>query len=349
MNYALIYRFSTCFYTVLLLSIVSCSAKPPLSQSPPTPSPSVSPSKAAIPTALKTQKSSSKVVLPGIDPLEVEGNLVISGSNTVYPITTAMYQQFIADGYANEIEIDNTSSGEGFQRFCKDGKADIVVASRAIKESEVQACNAISRQPVAFRIGTDAIVVVVHPDNYFLNRTTVSELARIFTAEKWSDVQPRWSREAIQHYMPDEKSGTLDFFVEKVLKSETNVLRTAPSTRINWDIDELAQNISTDSNGIGFFNYAYYQKYSNSLKALSIDGINPNSSTIKNNTYPLTRPLFLYSDAQLMQKKPQVAAFINYFLNHVDEEITKVGYFQAESDELDKAKSNYLRAMRNER
>jgi len=48
-------------------------------------------------------------------------------------------------------------------------------------------------------------------------------------------------------------------------------------------------------------------------------------------TYPLSRPLFLYSDAGIMREKPQVAAFIAFYLQRVNDEILDVGYFPAPS------------------
>ena len=56
-----------------------------------------------------------------------------------------------------------------------------------------------------------------------------------------------------------------------------------------------------------------------------------------NNSYPLARPLFMYSDASIMQEKPQVAAYINFFLTYVNEEIVDVGYFPRQRGRLAEA------------
>jgi len=60
----------------------------------------------------------------------------------------------------------------------------------------------------------------------------------------------------------------------------------------------------------------------------------------------LARPLFIYSDAAIMQAKPQVAAFINFFLSFVDEEILAVGYFPASQEALDVSMQSWLDAMK---
>jgi phosphate transport system substrate-binding protein len=61
--------------------------------------------------------------------------------------------------------------------------------------------------------------------------------------------------------------------------------------------------------------------------------------------YVLARPLFIYSDAGILQAKPQVAAFINFYLSNVNEVITEVGYFPASQAALDAAKQAWLDAV----
>ena len=61
---------------------------------------------------------------------------------------------------------------------------------------------------------------------------------------------------------------------------------------------------------------------------------------------PLSRPLFIYSDAKIMKEKPQVAAFINFYLTRVDDVIQDVGYFPASSDALAEAEQTWLKAVK---
>jgi ABC-type phosphate transport system substrate-binding protein len=75
-----------------------------------------------------------------------------------------------------------------------------------------------------------------------------------------------------------------------------------------------------------------------------VDGIAPTAETAESNEYPLSRPLFIYSDAGVMQAKPQVADYINFFLTNVNEVILDVGYFPASGDALDQAKQAWLDA-----
>jgi ABC-type phosphate transport system substrate-binding protein len=59
----------------------------------------------------------------------------------------------------------------------------------------------------------------------------------------------------------------------------------------------------------------------------------------------LARPIFIYSDATIMTEKPQVAAFVNFYLTFVNEEVIGVGYFPAPADAITTAKNNWLAAV----
>jgi phosphate transport system substrate-binding protein len=81
------------------------------------------------------------------------------------------------------------------------------------------------------------------------------------------------------------------------------------------------------------------------LKVLSIEGVEPTLASVDSNEYPLARPLFMYSDAGIMQAKPQMAAFLNFVLTYVNEEIEDVGYFPASDAALDQARQAWLDAV----
>jgi phosphate transport system substrate-binding protein len=120
---------------------------------------------------------------------------------------------------------------------------------------------------------------------------------------------------------------------------------TAANTQLSEDDNVLVQGVEGSPYAIGYFGFAYFNENQGALKAVSINGIAPNEKTAESGEYPLARPLFIYSDTKIMQEKPQVAAFINYFLTFVNAEIRKVGYFPASNDAIDAAKSAWLLAM----
>ena len=280
-------------------------------------------------------------------PDAVDGDITVAGSSTVFPLAERMIERFGEEGFGGNATYDSIGSGAGFERFCVAGESDVAGASRAIKDSEVESCKAIGRTPIEFRVGTDALSVVVSKDNTFVTDVTSEELALIFgTATNWSDVRPEWPNEPIKRFIPGTDSGTFDYFVEHVFKNDDSIILAASNTQLSEDDNVLVQGIEGSPYSIGFFGYAYYAENADKLNVLSVDGIEPTQETVDSNEYPLSRPLFLYSDATIMQDKPQVAAFIYFFLTNVNDEIGDVGYFPANDTVLSDAMSAWETATK---
>ena len=285
-----------------------------------------------------------ELTLPMVDPLAVSGEIVVAGSSTVFPLAERMLERWQAEG-GPAGTYDSIGSGAGFERFCVAGESDISGASRPIKDSEVESCQAIGREPIEFRIGTDALAVTVSAENDFATDLSLEQLALVFsTAETWADVDPSWPAEPIQRFIPGTDSGTFDYFVEEVFDEDEGPILAADNTQLSEDDNVLVQGITGSPYAIGFFGYAYYQENADSLHILNIEGVEANSANVDNGTYPLARPLYMYSDATIMAEKAQVAAFLNFVLTYVNEEVVDVGYFPASSEALDIAKSGWLSA-----
>lgn len=343
---------------VLLAVVVGCAtptSTPAPAQSQPTAPPTQSqPTTApapAQPTVAPAQPTTAPAVnalgLPEVNPVEVKGDIVSAGSSTVYPLSEAIAEMFQDEGYAGNITIDSIGSGAGFERFCKTGDTDISNASRPIKESEVASCQAIGREPIAFRMGTDALAVVVSKENTFLTDVTLEELGSIFSsaAAKWSDVNPSWPNEDIRRFSPGTDSGTFDFFVEVVLKNDKAQLLNAANLQLSEDDNVLVQGVEGSPYAIGYFGYAYLHENQGRLKAVAIEGVEPGAAAVEAGTYKLARPLFIYSDAKIMQSKPQVASFIAFYLSHVNDVIGRVGYFPASDEALNATAKAWLEAV----
>jgi|SRR5690349_8160867 len=303
-----------------------------------------------------TAQESAATEVPAEDPLTmyapdaVSGDIIAAGSSTVFPLAERMKQRFEEEGFSGNITIDSIGSGAGLERFCKTGETDIANSSRAIKDTEVESCAALSpaRTPIPFQVGIDAIAVVVSGENDFATDVTKEELAAIYsTATNWSDVRPEWPNEPILRFSPGTDSGTFDYFVEAImgpanldadgkadLAKGEEVLLNAGNIQFSEDDNVLVQGVEGSPYAIGYFGYAYFQENQGNLKALSIDSVAPSAETAESGEYSLARPLFIYSDAAILQEKPQVASFIWFFLNNVNNEITDVGYFPVSDAKL---------------
>lgn len=296
--------------------------------------------------SLKNEQPVGRVKLTAIEPLEIYDDLFIAGSSSVHPLIQALYNRFIEEGFSGVIEIESITSGAGFRLFCE-GTTDIASASRRIDGRFLEECKKRGLNPIPFRIGTSAVVIVVNSKNNFVNNVSLEELAQIFTSEKWSDVNPNWPDEDIIRFIPIAESGIVDFFGARILAEDFASLIGAPNTTEDEDQNLVARSVALEPYGVAFVSYAYYKANSRELNLVPIQGITANLETVNSERYPLTRPLFLYSDAKIMQEKPQVAAFLNFFLSNVNEEIPKVGYFPATVEALDEAEANWLEATDN--
>jgi phosphate transport system substrate-binding protein len=306
-------------------------------------------------------------VAPTADPMAmyypdaVTGDIVTAGSSTVFPLSERMAEVFKNEGFTGNVTIDSIGTGAGFERFCKAGETDISNASRKIKDSEKESCAALAtpRTPLEFRVGTDALAVTVSKDNTFLSDVTLEQLALIFsTAEKWSDVDPSWPAEPIQRYSPGTDSGTFDYFVEAVMAPANKnadgkadvalgeaAILGAQNIQFSEDDNVLVQGVEGSPYAIGYFGFAYYQENKDKLNTISLEGIAPTEVTAESGDYKLARPLFIYSDANIMNSKPQVAAFIKFYLENVNKEILDVGYFPASEEAIQAAYVTWVTAV----
>lgn len=283
--------------------------------------------------------------LPMVDPAAVTGDIVTAGSSTVFPLAEKIAERFREDGYAGNVTVDSIGSGAGIERFCDAAETDVANSSRAIKPEEIELCQANGRDPVELRIGTDALAVVVSAENDFVDNLSLEELAAVFsTATTWADVNPEWPAEPIQRFVPGTDSGTFDYFVEVVFDEDPAPL-VATDPQMSEDDNVLVTGVEGSPYAVGFFGYAYYEENASKLKVLSIDGVAPSSATVEDGSYtPLARPLFLYSTAEIMAEKPQVAAYLNYFLSNVNDVIVEVGYFPNSEDVMSEARDAWLAA-----
>ncbi|MCS6836568.1 MAG: phosphate ABC transporter substrate-binding protein PstS family protein [Anaerolineae bacterium] len=270
--------------------------------------------------------------LPEVDPLAVSDNIIAAGSSTVFPLTERMADLFKQDGFGGTITVDSIGTGAGFERFCVNAETDISNASRPIRASEVDACRANGIEPVGFFVAIDALAIAVSRENTFVDNLTKEQLADIFSgkAAKWSDVNPSWPAENIRLFSPGSDSGTYDYFVEAIFNRDAAPIQNAPGIQFSEDDNVLVAGVEGSPFAIGYFGYAYYQADIDRMRAIPINGVEPNEQTGASGEYPLARPLLIYTAPSILAAKPQVAAFVNYYLTNANEQLgadpNQIGY-----------------------
>jgi phosphate transport system substrate-binding protein len=259
----------------------------------------------------------------------------IDGSSTVYPLTdeVAKELQFEQGEAAPNITIDFSGTGGGFKKFCA-GETDINNASRPILKAEMEICKANGVEYIEIPVAFDALTVVVHPENDWANDITVAELKAMWepAAEgeviQWSQVRSDWPNQPLSLHGADVESGTYDYFTEAIV-GEAQASRSDYTAQSDDDL--IVRAVRQDPNSLGFFGYAYYNENRSQLKALAIDSgdgpITPSDETVQSGEYqPLTRPLFIYVNADALASNPDLQAFVEYYLLNARFLVEVVGY-----------------------
>jgi phosphate transport system substrate-binding protein len=254
---------------------------------------------------------------------QLSGTILIDGSSTVGPLTTAAAESYREQQPDVNIEVGVSGTGGGFERFCA-GETDISNASRSIdEEEEVPLCEDAGIEYTEFQVGVDALTVVVNAENDWIDCITTDQLTKIWepAAEKkvtnWNQVDPSFPDEKLVLAGPGTDSGTFDYFTDEI-NGEEGASRSdyTPSE----DDNVIVQAVAGDPGGLGYFGFTYYEENQDTLKALEVDGgdgcVAPSVDTARDGSYaPLSRPLFIYVKNESLAR-PEVRSFVEYFLTN---------------------------------
>ncbi len=254
-----------------------------------------------------------------------QAQIKADGSSTVYPLTERAASDFQKSS-GKRVTVAVSGTGGGFKKFCN-GETDISNASRPILEKELKTCREKGVKFIEIPIAMDALTVVVHKDNP-INSITTGELKAIWndgsTLKNWKEANSSFPDAPLKLFGPGADSGTFDYFTEAINGKAKQSRRDFTASE---DDNVLVQGVARDKNALGYFGFAYYQKNSNRLKALSINGVRPDLQNVKSGSYqPLSRPLFIYVNAEKMKNNPDLKAFVESYLNGAVGIADKVGY-----------------------
>ena len=280
---------------------------------------------------------------------DLTGKVKVDGSSTVFPITEAVAEEFGKVNPDVRVTVGVSGTGGGFKKFCKD-ETDINDASRPIKDKEVKLCEPNDIDYIEIPVAFDGLSVVVNKDNDWVDYLTVDELNAIWkagsTKKMWSDVRSSWPNKPIKLFGPGTDSGTFDYFKEAIIGKKNNI-------RADFDKSEddnfLVNGVAGNKYAMAFFGYAYYKENSNKIRVVPIDGgsgpISPTEVTINDGTYaPLSRPIFIYVNSNSAEK-PQVIAFIEYYIENAKNLVGEVGYIPLPDSDYDQASERFKNRM----
>jgi len=228
--------------------------------------------------------------------------LQIDGSTTVGPIGDAFAAEFMKMHPEVAITVKKTGSGDGAAALV-DGRCDIAMMSRFMKSEEFKKC--VNKPgdtvvfPVAHAIANDGVCVVVHPSNP-VAKLTIAQVRDIYTGRITNWNQLGGPNRAIVVISRDTSSGTYETFDGLVMNKEK---MAANVEYVNANPQAQARVASTQG-AIGYVGLAFLE----GVKALTIDGVAPTRQTIAKGTYPISRPLFLFTNGY-----PKLGSLVHEF------------------------------------
>lgn len=281
----------------------------------------------------------------GDEEAAVEGSVSGDGSSTVAPIMEGVVEEYAGAQPDVQVTVGVSGTGGGFEKFIQ-GETDFSNASRPIKEEEIASLEEAGVDYTELLLAYDGLSVVVSQENDWVEDLTVEDLKKLWvedgSTKMWSDINPDWPEEEVVFYAPGTDSGTFDYFNEVILEDEDLV----SSATLSEDDNILVQGIQADPNAIGFFGYAYYVANQDTLKVVSIDGVEPTNDSIESGEYsPLSRPLFVYASNTAVAEDDAVFDFLKYTVENAGEMAESVGYVALPQEEYDKGLAD-LEALR---
>ena len=250
---------------------------------------------------------------PEVGESKAANRVVINGSTTVLPIGQKAVEVFNQQHPEVKISISGSGSGDGIKALI-DGTTDIAMSSREMKESEKQQAAAKQVSPKEHVVAWDGIVPILHPSNPVTN-LTLAQLKDIYTG-KVTDWQAVGGQSGtIVVVSRDSSSGTYEAWGELVLNKE----RVMPGAQLQASSGAVAETVARTPHAIGYVGIGYAEG-NPSVKAVSVDGVKAEASTVLDKSYKIARPLYLYTNGE---PKGMAAEFLKFILSPAGQQLVK--------------------------
>jgi phosphate transport system substrate-binding protein len=300
---------------------------------------------------------------------ELSGDISITGSSTVEPITNLAAEAFIQQHPGVAFSVSGPGSGDGHAAACA-GEVPIWNSSRQIADDEVQCLTDAGIEFIELRIAIDGISVITSVNNSEVECLSFGDLYSLIGIEStgfsdWSDANdlaaeiegtnPPYPELPLTIFAPGEESGTFDSFSELALEDihearvesagadDSSAVRPDYTASPNDNV--IIEGISGNDSSLGWVGFAFADENSDRVKLLGVDGgsgcVEPTPETIASGDFPLARYLYMYVDAA-QADDPVVGGFVDYMLS--DEgltHVTEADYVMLDDADLQQSRDNW--------
>ena len=222
--------------------------------------------------------------------------ITIKGSDTMVHLVSSWAEVFMKVNPESNVSVTGGGSGTGIAALLN-GTTDICMASREIKQKELDQAKEQNINPEEFIVARDGIAVVVNPENP-VGELTIEQIGKIYTGAYTNWKQVGGPDQPIIVLSRESSSGTYVFFQEHVLKKAdyTKEARLMPST------SAIIQSVTQDKWAIGYVGLGYALEAKGKVKMITVKetentaAVNPSVETVQSGDYPIARPLYLYTN-----------------------------------------------------
>ena len=241
------------------------------------------------------------------------------------PISSIVAGDFNAANPDVQYSVDGPGTGDGFALLC-DGSIDIADASRAIEEEEAALCEEAGISFIELQVGIDGISVITSPENTAVTCLSFADLYALTGPESqgfdtwdaangladeigsgdFGEVHAPFPGQSLDIFAPGEESGTYDSYVAFVIADLAEERGADEATRADYtssaDDNVIITNIADSAGSLGWVGFAFADENSDTVTSLEVDGgdgcVVPTPETIASGDYPMSRPLFIYVNAE---------------------------------------------------
>jgi phosphate transport system substrate-binding protein len=209
------------------------------------------------------------------------------------------------------VSISGGGSGDGIKALI-DKSTDIADSSRDIKPEETKLAESKGVNPKAHTVAIDAIVPIVHPSNP-IKEISIEQLSLIYQGKITDWKELGGSSKKISVISRDTSSGTYETWEQKVLHKA----KVTPRAQLQASNGAIVQTVSKNKYAIGYIGIGYLNK---TVKPLKVNGVEANAQMATSGTYPIARPLYMFTDGE---PKGPAAQFIKFLLSPEGQAVVK--------------------------
>ena len=253
-------------------------------------------SQPAATTAAPAETAAQTTAAPQTEaPAALSGTVATDGSTSMEKVIGALGEAFMEANSGVNFTYNPTGSGSGITAV-SEGRCDIGLSSRALKDSEVES------GLVGTVLAYDGIAVIVNPANT-VEDLDIETIAKIYTGEitNWSEVGGADAE--IVLVGREAGSGTRSGFEE--------LTETVDKCKYRQELTSTGDVITAVAQNPDAIGYASLASVKDSVKALKVAGVTPSEETVKGGTYLIQRPFVLVTK-EGVELSPVAQAFFDY-------------------------------------